>query len=186
MDNRKIAGALFFAGAAQFLVSMLVAERLYSGYDVSKNVISDLGTRTNALLFNSSVVMLGLAVIAAAYFLWRETGDWLVFAVPALAGLGAVGVGVFPQTTGFLHDVSAFIAFFVGGLAAIGAAFHKLEKPPRSWLSIVFGLVSLAALALFVSRTYLGLGAGGMERLVAYPVLLWAAAFGWQLTATKN
>ncbi len=40
------------------------------------------------------------------------------------------------------------------------------------------GLIALIALAFFVTRNYLGLGIGGMERLVAYPQTMWLIVFG--------
>ena len=52
------------------------------------------------------------------------------------------------------------------------------RKPPLSYFSVFLGIVSLSALVLFASGTYLGLGKGGMERMVAYPALLWVVGFG--------
>jgi hypothetical protein len=49
---------------------------------------------------------------------------------------------------------------------------------PFSTLSIILGSMTLAALALFGSGAYLGLGAGGIERMIAYPALMWEAGFG--------
>ena len=41
------------------------------------------------------------------------------------------------------------------------------------YFSLVLGSFSLLALLLFASSIYLGLGNGGMERMIAYPVQLW-------------
>jgi hypothetical protein len=43
--------------------------------------------------------------------------------------------------------------------------------------------MTLATLGLFESGQYLGLGAGGMERMIAYPALMWGAGFGGYLIA---
>lgn len=44
------------------------------------------------------------------------------------------------------------------------------------------GGVAVVALGLFLSRHYLGLGMGGMERVAAFPVLVWACGVGgWGL-----
>jgi hypothetical protein len=40
--------------------------------------------------------------------------------------------------------------------------------------------------ALFVSGVYFGLGHGGMEKMIVYPVLLWYVGFGGHLMATKE
>jgi hypothetical membrane protein len=52
---------------------------------------------------------------------------------------------------------------------------------PFSALSIIFGLMTLGALALFGGGVHFGLGAGGMERMIAYPALMWGAGFGGYL-----
>jgi hypothetical protein len=81
------------------------------------------------------------------------------------------------------------ITFLFGGLSAIFSVLcsrvHKfpLVKMPFSVLSIIFGLMTLIALALLGAGINLGLGAGGMERMIAYPVLMWGAGFGGYLIA---
>jgi hypothetical membrane protein len=67
-----------------------------------------------------------------------------------------MGVGLFPETAGIIHTITSFIAFFFGGLSAV--ASHKLVKPPFAYLSVLMGLISLVALALFGSKNFLGLG----------------------------
>jgi hypothetical protein len=41
-------------------------------------------------------------------------------------------------------------------------------------------------LALFAGNTFLGLGAGGMERMIFYPAMFWAIGFGAYLLAEEN
>lgn len=67
----KIAGALIFVGAVQFILCMIMAECLYPKYSVSENYISDLGVGATAPIFNISVFLLGATVAASAYFLKR-------------------------------------------------------------------------------------------------------------------
>jgi hypothetical membrane protein len=43
------------------------------------------------------------------------------------------------------------------------------------------GIVTLAALALFLASVYPGIGPGGMERLIIAPILLWAIVAGVHL-----
>ena len=102
----------------------------------------------------------------------------------ALAGWGAMGVGIFPETTGVLHLIVSFITFFFGGLAAV--ASYRMTKPPMSYFAVTLGVITLASLVLYATSTYLGLGQGGMERLVAYPVLIWAIAFGAYLMGKRD
>ncbi len=173
---RKTAGALIFLGAAQFVVAMIVAEAVYPGYSVSNNYISDLGVGPTALIFNTSVFLLGAAIVLSAYLIFRLFRKTPVVALFVLTGVGAIGVGVFPETAGYIHTVMSFVTFFFAGLSAIFS--YTLEKPPLNYFSVSMGAFSLAALALFASKQYLGLGYGGMERMVAYPMLLWAIPFG--------
>ncbi|MGB9659566.1 MAG: hypothetical protein ACPLY9_03475 [Nitrososphaerales archaeon] len=86
-----------------------------------------------------------------------------------LAGLGAIGVGFFPETTGMMHVISAFTAFSFGGLSAIVS--YKIQKPPLSYFSVLLGVLSLVALTIYGSGTFLGLGKGGMERMIVYPTM---------------
>jgi hypothetical membrane protein len=191
-ENRKVAGVLFFVGSVQCLLGMVIAESLYPGYSVSENYISDLGVGTTSLIFNSSVFLLGVTTIAGAYFLQRVSDSKLFSVLLTLTGLGAMGVGLFPETAGAIHGIASLITFLFGGLSAIMS--YKLQKSPLSYFSILLGALSLMALVLFGSSTYLGLGKGGMERMIAYPALLWAVGFGSHLigysrdtaTATKS
>jgi len=48
------------------------------------------------------------------------------------------------------------------------------------------GAMSLVALVLFASGIYLGLGKGGMERMIAYPALLWMVGFGGHLMSDNG
>jgi hypothetical membrane protein len=102
-DYRKLAGALVFVGGAQFVLGMLVAEALYRGYSISQNYISDLGAGPSALIFNSSVFLFGLMIIVSAYFVHLSMKDRLVTGLRVLAGVGAMGVGVFPENRSGSH-----------------------------------------------------------------------------------
>jgi hypothetical protein len=42
----------------------------------------------------------------------------------------------------------------------------------------VLGVIALASLILSFSHYDLGIGRGGMERMIAYPSLVWALGFG--------
>src|SRR5438552_16181254 len=86
-----------------------------------------------------------------------------------LAGVGAVGVGVFTEAFGFLHTIVSFITFLFAGLSAILA--FRILRPPLSYVSVLLGVGSLAAFGLFISNNFLGLGNCGMVRMIVYPVL---------------
>jgi len=184
-DNRTVAGALLFVGSVQCLLVLVIVEALYPGYSVSENYISDLGVGTTSLVFNSSVFLLGVLAVTGAYFIRLAFDSKLLFILLLLTGVGAIGVGLFPETAGEIHGVFSLITFLFGGLSAIVS--YKLQKPPLSYFSVLLGALSLVALVLFASGNYVGLDKGGMERMIADPTLIWGAAFGSHLIGySKN
>jgi len=182
----KTAGTLILVGAVEFIVGMILAEVLYSGYSARRNYISDLGVGPSALVFNASIFLFGLMVVVASYFILRGMGAKLPAVLIFIAGVGAIGVGVFTENArvftedaGTIHFVMSAVAFFFGGISAIAA--YRLQKPPMNYISIIMGVIALTALVLFGTGNYLGLDKGGMERMIAYPIVLWAIAFGGHL-----
>jgi hypothetical membrane protein len=120
--------------------------------------------------------------VAGAYFLYRVFHSKLLSVLLILTGVGAMGVGLFTEAAGVTHAAFSLITFLFGGISVI--AFYKVEKTPFNWLSIILGATGLVALVLFASGNYVGLGPGGMERMVAYPMLLWGVGFGGYLIAS--
>lgn len=175
VNNRSLLGALLFVGAAQFILVMTVAEALYPGYNMATNYISDLGVGSTALLFNTSAVLFGVMALLGAAFGRRSLGSPLMLTL-ALTGAGAVGVGLFPETTGAPHQICALISFFFGAVSAIIS--YRITRRPLSYFSVVLGVIALAALVLYFSHYDLGIGRGGMERMIAYPSLVWVLGFG--------
>jgi len=188
-SNGKVAGTLFFIAATQFVLGLIVSEALFSGYSISGNYISDLGVGSSSMIFNSSVFLMGLLLIVGAYFLQRAFNFKMLTVLLVLTAIGAMGVGIFTEDFGTMHSVVSLIAFLFGGLSAIFSALcsyvHKfnLLKMPFSAIAVILGLMSLGALVLFIARMDLGLGVGGMERMIVYPLLMWGAGFGGYLIA---
>jgi hypothetical membrane protein len=198
INYKTIAGTLLLFGFTEFLIFEHIAEEVYPGYSVSLNAISDLGATCNSsgictivqpssTIFNSSIIVLGLSMIISSFFILRSTKGRVFSVFLFLAGIGATGVGIFPETTGGLHGVTmgdihtivSFITFFFAGLSAITS--FQLVKSTLRYFVIVMGVIVLIALVLFVSGTYLGLGYGGMERMIALPALFWGLAFASSL-----
>lgn len=179
LEDRENAGISLVVGGIICILGIIVSEALYPGYSTSQNYISDLGVGPSALIFNSALVILGILIMVSAYFIYKAIGGKVFPVLVFLAGIGAAGVGLFTEEAGVMHGIFALIVFLFGGLSAI--ASFKVQKPPLSYLSVILGIIVLIALVLFISHNYMGLGVGGMERLVAYPALLWAIAFGGYL-----
>ena len=189
MNYRHIAGLLLFISTTQFILGLLISEFLYPGYSASANYISDLGAtchnnvciinQPSSHIFNTSIFLFGFIAIISSYFIWREFQNRFVSVLLSLTSIGMMGVGLYTETAGTTHTIVSFIAFFFGGLSAV--ASYKFVKPPFAYVSLLMGLISLIALALFGSKIFLGFGPGGMERMIAYPLLLWAVGFGGYL-----
>jgi hypothetical membrane protein len=191
----KVAGILFIAAATQFVLGLTISEALYPDYSISDNYISDLGVGSSSIIFNSSVFLLGLLLIIGIFYLRHISNFRIVNILLLLMALGAMGVGVFTEEYRVAHGAVAFIAFLCAGLSAL-ASYKALQKP-FSIISIILGAISLGALFLYSagfitsgsltsnivydSNFYLGLGPGGMERMIIYPTLMWITGLGGHL-----
>jgi hypothetical membrane protein len=193
--RKPVAGTLLFVGGVQFALCLILSETVYPGYNVSVNVISDLGvwSKPSAIIFDPSTIIFGLTILAASFLIQKEFKmPWLSIML-ALAGLGAMGVGLFPENIlkfaghAVIHDASAITAFFFGGVAAISA--YRITKSPFKYFSVILGAVALLSMVLFAVTAqfdYLGIGIGGMERMIVYPTLVWTIGLGGYLMQTSN
>jgi len=193
--NCRIAGILFLTASAQFILGLIVAEASYSGYSVADNYISDLGVGPSSIVFNSSAFLFGLLSLIGTYFLPRRTDFRNLTILLVLMAIGAMGVGIFTSAFPTIHGIVSLMAFGFGGLSAI--ASFKTSKLPLSAISVMLGTMTLGALALFAgglvttgsltsseppaSEFFLGIGPGGMERMIAYPALIWLTLFSGHL-----
>lgn len=198
--QEKAAGMLYILAATQFLLCLIIAEALYPGYSISSNYISDLGVGPSAIVFNSSVFILGLILLSAVYLQRGNPNFKILNILLAIMAIASMGVGIFTEDFTYLHAPIAFVAFVFGGLFAIASA--KIVKKPFSLISIILGVMTLTALALYAvgivtsgsvnttepldSIYYLGLGAGGMERMIIYPSFMWLTAFGGYIVAKQE
>jgi hypothetical membrane protein len=198
--NGKMAGILFFIASTQFVLGLIVAEALYPGYSVSGNYISDLGVGPSSVIFNSSIFLLGLLSTIGAYLLPRTLNFRALTILIVLMAVGAMGAGVFTKNFATIHGAVSSMAFAFGGLSAIVS--FKVLKMPFSAMSVILGLTALGALGLFAgglltiglfesieaqdSVFFLGIGPGGMERMIIYPALIWLAGFSGHLIAMSE
>ncbi len=203
-------GALLWVVAVlEFVAAMIVTQLGWSHptYSLTQNYISDLGAVNCGLLggryvcspwhdvFNASVIVLGILVIVGVLLTptafpnrrSRTVGLGLL----VVTGVGAIGVGLSPEDVNLaVHQISSLLAFGGGGLALIVLGFAMFRD--TRWggyraYSMISGLVTLVALGLFVEHSWqwgglwADLGAGGIERLIVAPVLLWALLVGIHL-----
>jgi hypothetical membrane protein len=179
-------GLMMFIASTQLIICLMLAEATYPGYSISENYISDLGVGPSPAywIFNISVFIFGLLAVYSAYLVDTLFGKRINAVLLGIAGIGAAGVGLFHEDLGAIHAIMAFLAFFFGGLSAIFS--YKMVKNPFAMISVALGTISIAALILIGADIYLGIGVGGMERMIFYPVMLWAAGFGGYLMGNED
>jgi hypothetical membrane protein len=188
-DDKKIAGLLIFVGVAQLVLAVVISEAIYSGYSIGQQPMSDLGNWSlagnSAAIFDVSVILLGMLAVVGAYFIQRIFKNRLFSSLLVITGVCSIGVGIVAENINLpLHSVFSVIVFVLGAVTAIMS--YKFVKSPFSHISVILGALILLAFVLFIlgrgrSGFYLGLGEGGMERLIIYPLLLWLLGFGAHL-----
>ena len=176
-----------FIGGLEMLFLLHMAEFLYPGYSVSQDYISELGVgpTTPRIIFTVALVAFGLTALTASFLLRQsEPKSWL-WLMLAISAIGAIGVGVFDMDNfSALHALSALLAFLFGNLAAVYSS--KSVRPPLSYLFVLLGLIGLSSLILLGAEVDLGLGLGGIERMVFYPAMFWVVSFGAYLLAQED
>ncbi|HET9083747.1 MAG TPA: DUF998 domain-containing protein [Candidatus Limnocylindrales bacterium] len=185
--DRRLSGIALSAISSSFLLVTMLAASIAPGYDFHGAAISDLGViAETATLFNLLLVAIGAMNIAAGYLLYRRQHR-AVLVIYVLAGIGAIGAGMFPLSTGGLHGLFALMAFVGFNLEVIGSAMPLVG--PMRVLGVAAGAVGLAYAAVMVAgdsgnaAVFGPIGHGGTERMIAYPAMLWLLAFGGYLMA---
>ena len=193
-----LAGALLAATGVGIVMSTITNEALYPAdrhYSTFADTISSLsGTEPpdsytvepNRLIFIVTMAVAGVLVLAAAALLRHLARRRLLVALTVF-GAGLVGIAVFPGDVATWHPIFA-LACFVGGSIAAILSRTLLEQPLRGF-AVALGSVALAATVLGLEffadfGPQAAIGAGGVERWIAYPVLLWMVLFGAALMTT--
>jgi hypothetical membrane protein len=194
----RIAGALLFMAGFGIFMGIITAEALYPGeYTTGGSMISDLGgteppdsvvLQPSAAIFDTTMIVIGLLVLAAAACLYVARRKSSLIIPMALLGIGAVGVGIFPGDTGAVHQLFAQLTFISGGVAAI--LTYRSVSGPFLYVTVALGaitLVNLGAYIIFGDGWFVaGLGLGGLERWIAYPVIFWLIGLGGYLMAARG
>lgn len=199
----RIGYAAWMVGVVQFIVIHGIAQSAWArpSYSWARNNISDLGNAHCALqtdpesryvcspehdLMNVSFVALGVLLVVGAALagglLWRRGRTaTLARLLLAAAGVGFTLAGLAPADVNEnLHVLGALLIMAAGNIGLVLAGFGLAEHipAPLRWGTSLLGATAIVALGLFLSQHYLGLGMGGMERVAAFPLLLWVLAAG--------
>ena len=201
-DNHPHLGPVIFTAAALFFFAQIYVAWVFQlPYNLIHNTISDLGNTgcfaapypdvcsPRHTIMNLAFVALGVVMTCGSALLyhefslrkpserrWAAVGFWCM----ALAGLGAMVVGLCPENRNIdVHKAGAAFAIGVGnlGIFVLGASLTKLPEAMRRYM-LVFTTISLTALLLFAFEKYFGIGEGTMERIAAYPEIVWLVTFG--------
>jgi hypothetical membrane protein len=134
---------------------------------------------------NASLIALGAAMVLGSMLLRAvverraaRTGLVLI----AVAGAAVILAGFFPENTVTqLHGIGAAVAFTASAAGiTLSGSFLAPNRTLRLY-SVITGAIVAGALGLYASSNYLGLGEGGIERLVAYPQTVWLIVIGLSL-----
>ncbi len=197
---QTIAGALLAFAGIGILMSIITNEALYPAerhYDTFANTISDLGgtippnsymVEPNRLIFIVTMAVGGALVLASTALLWRALARRGFLVALGAVGVGLVGIAVFPGNVATWHPLLALLCFVGGSVAAILSG--RFLKRPLRYFAVGMGAVALVSTVLGLDafeghwpQTMIGLG--GVERWIAYPVLLWMVLLGTVLMARK-
>ncbi|MDE1834712.1 MAG: DUF998 domain-containing protein, partial [Candidatus Micrarchaeota archaeon] len=137
----KLAGILLILAALELVFFVILAQHIYPNYSLSNNYISDLGVGPTAPIFNSAIILFGIIMISTSALIWKGKKHKYVSFMFFLSGIGGMGVGIFPETTGIYHLFFAGMVF--AGIALNAIIFSKIFKGKLSYYSLLVGLLAL-------------------------------------------
>lgn len=195
MKSIKLGPVLWISSIQFFIVQIIVGLAWPVPYSIPANTISDLGNSACDIYsgryvcsplyswMNASFIALGITMFIGSLLIYKlsqkSRARIIGFGLMALAGVGTALVGIYPENTiASLHVLGAGLSLAVGALSLLVLGLSL--DIPRAFrvYSIISGIVSLAALLLFITHNYLGIGIGGMERISAHPITIWLIIFG--------
>ena len=196
-------GPLFWIVSVQYyIIQVIVAGAWSIDYSLRNNTISDLGNTVCGIyagryvcsplhdLMNASFISLGITMIIGSVLVYqgfkKSEITKIGFSFMAIAGIGTIVVGLFPENTdASLHALGAALPFLVGNLGLLILGYVLDIPKSLRYYTILSGYISLLALLFFTTQNYLGLGQGGMERIVAYPQTMWLIVFGVYISSNR-
>jgi hypothetical protein len=200
-------GSLWALAAFQYAVANIVAAAAWtSGYSWQDNNTSNLANTQCGMfagptgspayvcsplhnVVNTSFVLTGVLVIVGMLLLRKFwPSGWLTdtaMVLWILLGFGKILVGLAPENTNIGLHMMGSLNVPLGSIAVL--LLSLLISRRDLWLGLAgmaLGLVGLVGTVLSTvgeyagPALYLGLGAGGMDRVAAYPAILWLLGAG--------
>lgn len=170
----------------QFVLVEYIVSATWRGlYSYRNNFISELGISFCGpagdwpcsrlyVLMNSSIVLIGVALIAAGgswYAIRRIDGRAAAFFI--VAGAGGVIAGAVNQGVNYpIHSFGATALFLFGSFALVIAGGHRTLRREVRVIVTALGCTGLAGYLSYASGHEFGLGIGSMERITTYTLLV--------------
>jgi hypothetical membrane protein len=183
---------LFFAGFIIFMAIITGEIFFKKPYNTRDSYISELGaplspetikSEPSATIFNYSMIISGLMIMVATFFIQRIFKKLIVSIPLGLFGLGITGVGIFPGNIAPWHGIFALVLFIAGGVGAITS--YKILSAPLKYAFILLGIITLIFLVAY--KYFIPyLGVGGTERWVFFPTIFWLTGLGGYLLGIKD
>jgi hypothetical membrane protein len=197
----RLAGALLALTGVGILMSIITNEALYPAarhYNTFTNTISDLGgtsppnsymVQPNRAIFVATMAVSSILVLFSTYLLWPSVARRRISIGLLVFGASLGGLALFPGNVPTWHPWIALACFMAGSITAITS--RKVLHAPVTYFAVALGMIALVA-------TFAGLeafedagpqdwiGLGGVERWIAYPVLMWLVVFGTALMSRDD
>ena len=192
MSARLSCGAaLWLVRPAYVGVELVVAAATTGGYRLADNTVSDLGAvecspascSPRHELMNSTFIGVGVLLALGAVLLAARLGP-VVSALLVVAGLSSVATGLTPvDEDAILHGLVATPLFVCQpiSLLLLARALRLAHIRLAGALFVTGSVTAAAAIGFLLVGD--GAGAGFLERLALWPVLLALAAFAATVTA---
>jgi hypothetical membrane protein len=195
-QRTRIAGALLALTGVGILMAIITNEALYPAarhYNTFANTISDLGgtippnsymVQPNRAIFIAMMAVSGTLVLVSTYLLWPSIARRRISIGLLVFGVSLAGLAVFPGNVPTWHPWIALTCFMAGSITAIMS--RKVLHRPVAYFAVALGVIALVATFAGL-EAFEGMGAqkwiglGGVERWIAYPVLMWLVIFGTAL-----
>lgn len=203
LSRASTAGATCWASATPLFLAANVVVGLawhHPSFSWATNNVSDLGnvhcgtwdtTRPRYVCspwhttMDVSMVLTAALLAVGAILTWRACGRGAaVRTAQSLVLLGALGLGAAGARPADVdentHFLGALLLFCLGNLGLLVAGFARRDTVLGRYrmLSLALGTVAVAGVVLFFAQQGLGLGVGGMERVAAFPLPVWASSVG--------
>ena len=171
--NRTLAGSLLFIAGIVDVLGIAVGESFGSG-----------------LIWNLSVFLFGLLVVASVYFIQHTLNSKVFSIILFMAGIGAIGAAFFCGCNGLLLSLVKdktllyypFAIMEYLALGFCGILSYKFTKSPFSYFCIILAATSFIAFGAWISSFKISYSGTTMPSiLVDYSQSLWMVGFATYL-----